>query len=459
MSGLVHGTGPTGDGPSFARPSGQDVLSFGKHKGRTYESMARDLPGYCEWILRTNQASKSLCDGFARFAEYLRAQSAQPAPKAAMPSQPSQAPHAPTPLTAAQYAALPHAATPHVAPPHAAAAVPVAGAAPFFGMPPPGCFYGMPPWMGPMTAMPRGMGRPPLPCWPPPWCPPFFPATPLRPQHPAATVRPAASGKSSKPAHFSAAPDLESERKSAKRLKLENEQRRARQTLATSAFLGLYGAAPAKPTARDCLLAVGNSPILEEVTTALSELPADADSLDRYVVKLWAILTGTAKEKGGIAFYKILNDAVIADDAEQLKLMMPLARVLNKILVSYFPSTDVVTYRGSQMTKSHYSAIHAGTQYRVAMFVASSLDFDVAERFVRFEPERVIIKFLIPEGCNNAGFLGVEFYPEQEREYLMPPYTAIEIMSKSCFREYLLLSVRVCKDNKDSPLDLPSILL
>lgn len=233
-----------------------------------------------------------------------------------------------------------------------------------------------------------------------------------------------------------------------------------RPPLGASAFLGLYAASLVKPTARDCLVAIGSAAALEDVSLALAGLPAnDSDALDRYCVKLWAILKGASQEKGGKDFYKLLNDAVIADDPDELRRMMPIARVLNKILVSYFPPTDVVTFRGSQLKEEQLADLQVGSSYRVAMFVASSLDFDVAERFVRFEPGRIIVELSIPKECHNAGFLGVEFYPEQEREYLMPPYTAIQVLGKGQFREYVLLKVRVYKDNKQASLELPSILL
>lgn len=231
-------------------------------------------------------------------------------------------------------------------------------------------------------------------------------------------------------------------------------------TLSVSAFLKLYMAAPEKPTAQDCLQAIGTSSDLEDVVTALSALPPnDACALDAYVVKLWAILKGKDEKKGGEKFYKFLNNAVIKDDARSLQMMMPIARVLNKILVNYFPPYNVVTWRGSRMTPAQLRNLNVQGHYRVAMFVASSLDFDVAERFVVYEPGKVIVQFQIPQECHNAGFLGVEFFPEQEREYLMPPYTAVEVVGKGTIKEYKLLTVRVYKDNKAAPADLPSILL
>lgn len=250
---------------------------------------------------------------------------------------------------------------------------------------------------------------------------------------------------------------------SAKRQKVK--QGPSLKTLCNSSFLKLYAAAPRKPTAQNCLLALGSSPDFENVVSALSALPvAQPQALDAYVVKLWAILKGRDKEKDGKDFYKLLNDAVIADDEARLRLMMPIARLLTNILVSYYPSTGLVTWRGSQMSLEHLGEMYVGADYRVAMFVASSLDFEVAERFVHFEANRVIVELNIPQECNNAGFLGVEFFPEQEREYLMPPYTAVQVLGKRRHKsifgvQYWILSLRVHKDNMEAPASLESILL
>merc|ERR1711972_1018567 len=110
--------------------------------------------------------------------------------------------------------------------------------------------------------------------------------------------------------------------------------------------------------------------------------------------------------------------------------MGPLARVLNCVLVQYNSSLDVTTYRGSQLTMEQFAHIEVGHKYRVGMFVASSLDYGVAESFVVFEKNRVIVELRIPKHCFNAGFLGVEYFSEREREFLMPPYSVVEIEAK-----------------------------
>ncbi len=60
----------------------------------------------------------------------------------------------------------------------------------------------------------------------------------------------------------------------------------------------------------------------------------------------------------------------------------------------------------------------------------------------------------------NAGYLGsTQFWPEDEREWLLPPYTAVRVVDRWRAGSELWIEVDVAKDNKKYPLDLPTILL
>mmetsp|Transcript_93083 Transcript_93083/g.164592 ORF Transcript_93083/g.164592 Transcript_93083/m.164592 type:complete len:385 (+) Transcript_93083:42-1196(+) len=382
--------------PPGGEPSDETVVAFGKHRGRTFKDVVTAVPDYCKWVLKTSQTSVGQCAAFDLFTRYLQ-QRPELKQSSSFTANSQQAP-----LPKPHWPKMTMAA-PLMKPP-----VPGFGVHPYW---PHGAF--------PAPAMPMSPGTSK-----------FLPAEPA-----------------------ACAGDPESKRQKTKHVRIVR-------TLSSSSYLKLYSATPQKPTAKNCLLAVGTSPDLEDVASGISALPVDDPSaLDAYIVKLWAKFKGKDKAKGGVDFYKLLNDAVIDDDEERLKMMMPIARVLNNILVNYFPQRDTVTWRGSQMTQEQFAEISVGANYRVAMFLASSLDFGVAERFVRFEPGRVIVKLCIPRECHNIGYLGIEMFDEQELEYLMPPYTAVGIVSKSRHREYFLLTVRVHKDNKRAPLDLSSILL
>jgi len=253
------------------------------------------------------------------------------------------------------------------------------------------------------------------------------------------------------------------------------------QSLAKSSFLRLYGEAAKRPSADECHSASLGVPGLEKTAAELCKLMAQNDkALETYAVKLWARLPGT---EGGDYFYKLLNDAVIADDPVRLRPLIPLARVLNNVLNEYRPRSEVKTYRGSRLSLEQFEAIQVGHFYRVAMFVASSERRNVAERFLEHREGdfQVLVEISIPQGCFNAGFLGVEFWKENEHEYLTPPYTVVEIVEKKqaacspilpsgrgvglqkskarrCSGKATLV-VRVAKDNMKHRLDLASILL
>jgi len=58
------------------RPSDDLILSFGKHRGRSFEEVASSDRSYCEWVLRQPKPSSAL----ELFARFLRGELAVPAP-------------------------------------------------------------------------------------------------------------------------------------------------------------------------------------------------------------------------------------------------------------------------------------------------------------------------------------------------------------------------------------------
>jgi len=366
-------------------PDGAETITFGMHKGKTFEHMAQKEPGYCSWILKTSKQQSSTCNGFLRLAQYLQIvghQQPQLAAHVGGHQQPQQA----IPLGG-----------------HQQQAIPLGGQE------------------QPLQAFPFVQHAGPQRLWG------------------SSVASPAPSPVSRKRSRESAFPT---------------------QTLGTSHFLNLYKEAPSRPTVRDCMRAIRDCGYLERVHRDLAKLKSrDSTELRNYAVKLWACLRGCDKKHGGEHFYKLLNNAVIQDDATSLRAMMPLARLLNAVLVKYAAPTDVISYRGSSMTTEQYQDIQVGCTYRVAMFVASSVDRGVAERFVVFEPGRIMVELWIPRRCHNAGYLGVEFWKENEREFLMPPYTVVEAVKKDVAGPYRRLVVRVAYDNKEHDVDMPSILL
>mmetsp|Transcript_12532 Transcript_12532/g.28268 ORF Transcript_12532/g.28268 Transcript_12532/m.28268 type:complete len:742 (+) Transcript_12532:77-2302(+) len=52
----------------FERLQGQKTLAFGKHKGKTFEEVANDDKGYCQWVLKLQDASGNMKD----FIDFVR---------------------------------------------------------------------------------------------------------------------------------------------------------------------------------------------------------------------------------------------------------------------------------------------------------------------------------------------------------------------------------------------------
>jgi len=231
------------------------------------------------------------------------------------------------------------------------------------------------------------------------------------------------------------------------------------QIFRVSAFLELYSRRSPRPTSLDCYYALRGNYALEGAATDFARLPpGDIDALNRYSIKLWVCLRGREKDRGGIEFYKILNDAVIADDVRALRPLIPIARVLTSIITDSSLPHEVTTYRGSRMSVEQFEALLVGREYRVAMFVASSVQLRVAQRFAS-DGAGIIVEFRIPTACCNAGFLGVEHLKQDECEFLMAPYSVVEIEKKTTHGTFWRLTVRVAKDKREHSLGLESILL
>ena len=54
-----------------AQPSCKDLLTFGRHAGKTYDFVYRNHINYCEWILKTAESGDDACDQLIKFARYL----------------------------------------------------------------------------------------------------------------------------------------------------------------------------------------------------------------------------------------------------------------------------------------------------------------------------------------------------------------------------------------------------
>ena len=54
-----------------AQPNCKDLLTFGRHAGKTYDFVYLNHINYCEWILKTAESGDDACDQLIKFARYL----------------------------------------------------------------------------------------------------------------------------------------------------------------------------------------------------------------------------------------------------------------------------------------------------------------------------------------------------------------------------------------------------
>ena len=230
--------------------------------------------------------------------------------------------------------------------------------------------------------------------------------------------------------------------------------------LETSNYLRLYNACSRQPSAGECQKALFGLPQFRRTVQKLDQMVINNGSyveLRRYVIALWVKYGTTHKGEGGVEFYVFVNKAILRDSATWLSRLMPLIRCLTDRVNYNTVAKTVVTYRGSKLSKAQYTAINLGCWYRVAMFVASSMSKRIARKFVS-ESYHVYIQLKIPVGCVNAAALGEE-NEFNEREFLLPPYTAVCITSKFNDSDGAWLAADVAEDNTEHALSLPSICI
>ncbi|KAL3928708.1 MAG: hypothetical protein SGPRY_002276 [Prymnesium sp.] len=125
-----------------------------------------------------------------------------------------------------------------------------------------------------------------------------------------------------------------------------------------------------------------------------------------------------------------------------------------------------VTWRGTALPWAHLSFFSEGREFRTNMFLATSFDRDVAERFMMMQyldnPQngRALWEFEFEEkNCCHVNFIGEESVVRDEKEFLLTPYTALTV--KKCYESSNLdvqphrIIISVAPDNKQQPEDLP----
>jgi len=63
--------------PTTSQPSGKDLVTFGKHAGKTYDNVFLNNPGYCDWIMKTAEEGDDAGVQLIKFARYLATREAR----------------------------------------------------------------------------------------------------------------------------------------------------------------------------------------------------------------------------------------------------------------------------------------------------------------------------------------------------------------------------------------------
>ena len=69
-----NGKTETAEQMKFETTKEQLTVGFGRHRGMSYQSMMKDFPNYCEWVLDTDATEPEACPALQHFAAYLKMQ-------------------------------------------------------------------------------------------------------------------------------------------------------------------------------------------------------------------------------------------------------------------------------------------------------------------------------------------------------------------------------------------------
>jgi len=153
--------------------------------------------------------------------------------------------------------------------------------------------------------------------------------------------------------------------------------------------------------------------------------------------RLWT----SAVQINGKEFCSILNEAIRVDDSECMAAVATLARGINLLCASTrkdpvkvsWPS-DYLLYRGGGLPDDKTSFFQPGKVFRVPMYLATSLNKDVAEKFCRramtdgFPPVLWILHLNNKYGCYHVNFVDRTNVPG-ESEFLFVAYSVFTVMS------------------------------
>ena len=138
-----------------------------------------------------------------------------------------------------------------------------------------------------------------------------------------------------------------------------------------------------------------------------------------------------------------ITSALIKDCKRELKKYMPVIRGINKYLV-HKTVNKLITYRGSHITDKQFSTYRIGTMFRTPQYIATSIDINVAQSFMKSKSSNnIMLHFEIPTGCMQGRIIENFSKYQKEKEFLIPPYTCFTVTDLKPNK----VTVAVAKDN------------
>jgi hypothetical protein len=197
-------------------------------------------------------------------------------------------------------------------------------------------------------------------------------------------------------------------------------------------------------------------------------------AVKHFIVRMWTSPERLRERE----FCAILNELIRGDEAAVMDTVSTVVRSLNRHCVTRTDKKAKCpgkTFRGTTLPKAKHirGFFQEGKKFRAPMFLATSSELRVAERFMRRaafdeaddqEPTLWIFHFDDKKKCNHINYLE-KTAVEGESEWLFAPYSAFEVISvkfvpspKMSMYEptasYHEIHLRVAPDNFNEPLDL-----
>jgi hypothetical protein len=211
-----------------------------------------------------------------------------------------------------------------------------------------------------------------------------------------------------------------------------------------------------------------------------SKLRAEARSADNLApggsMKETAALVWTSGQTGAVgkSLFGILQQSIRDDSEPQILYAARLARCINELCVDpKLPPGEAImreslverkrAFRGTGFASEHRGFFFAGQRYRVPMYLATTLNMQVAQHFMRNDnsgDEHAIWTVLMAADINmyNAALVTRTHFAGEE-EYLFAPFSVFLVDSVTwragTKKQPHEIVLKASSDNMDEPLDLP----